>query len=86
MSRKIKNTKLQLDCLMYITKISGNNTVGEENFESSIKILKDAIECARSINDFKTASLCICNMGILEGNRKLNSIKSQFKDENYEME
>ena len=69
---------------MYITKISGNN-VGEENFEGSIKILKDAIECAKSINDFKTASLCICNMGILEGGKKMNGVQNQFLEDNFEM-
>lgn len=43
MSKKIKNIKLQLDCLMYITKITGKK-INEENYENTLNILKDAME------------------------------------------
>ncbi|EGR32634.1 hypothetical protein IMG5_076640 [Ichthyophthirius multifiliis] len=66
LAKKIKNQKLQLDCLLHITKI-----MSQINFQSSntnIQILKDAVECAYGLDDKKTASLCFCNLGILEGN------------------
>lgn len=70
---------------MFITKLSGSN-VTEDNFDNSIKILKDAMDCAKNIGDSRTASICICNMGILEGSKKFNTSKRLFMDDNYEMD
>jgi len=42
LARRLKNIKLQLDCLLYLTKIS--QQVKQEASESAIRILRDAVE------------------------------------------
>jgi hypothetical protein len=63
----LKNTKLQLDCLISITKISALTPL--KNSDKSIKIVKDAVTCATQLGDKKMASLCLCNLGVLEGGK-----------------
>lgn len=83
---------------MFITKITGKS-INEENYENTLGILKDALEvglrikffvifnakCAKSIGDNKTANLCICNMGVLEGNKKFSIYSQNYLPDNIEM-
>ncbi|KRW98401.1 hypothetical protein PPERSA_12880 [Pseudocohnilembus persalinus] len=76
LSLKLKNTKLQLDCLLSITKITSLTHL--KNSDSSIKVLKDAVDCAKQLKDNKTQALCLCNLGVLEGGKNFESYAKDF--------
>ena len=74
LTRKIKNHKLQLDCLLLIVKIGTKSSFSQiENIQN---VLQDAYFCAKSINDRKTMSICLCNIGVLSGTQKFDAILS----------
>ncbi|KAL4503409.1 hypothetical protein ABPG72_001015 [Tetrahymena utriculariae] len=76
-SKKLKKVKLQLDCLLHITKLLSLTAM--KNSDNSIKVLRDAVECAKLLDDKKTAALCLCNLGVMEGQKLYETYAEEFR-------
>ncbi|CAK84978.1 unnamed protein product (macronuclear) [Paramecium tetraurelia] len=63
LARRLKNHKLQLECLLNLIKISGYL---QTPVEIQTDILRNAIQCANHLNEKSIATLCLCNLGVLE--------------------
>lgn len=81
MSLKLNNMKLQLDCLLNMSKIS--NLLKEEEQENNDdaqtwSIYERAYDCAKGLGENQTANLCLCNMGVIEGAKKFDEFVKNF--------
>ncbi|CAD8049164.1 unnamed protein product [Paramecium primaurelia] len=79
LARRLKNHKLQLECLLNLIKISGYL---QTSTEVQTQILKNAILCANHLNEKSIATLCLCNLGVLESKPPLPN--QQYDDLEYE--
>ncbi|KAM3147528.1 hypothetical protein pb186bvf_000335 [Paramecium bursaria] len=77
LARRIKNYQLQLDCLLYMNKIAAHIGLSKDK---KIQILNSAKQCADFLGQKQTATLCLCNIGILESQPR----DFQYDDLNYE--
>lgn len=57
--------------MLHITKITSYTAL--KNSDSAIRVLKDAVDCAKNLEDKKTAALCLCNLGVIEGGKNYES-------------
>jgi len=55
---------------MNITRISISSANQGKQAENVVRIIKDAIICAKNLSDKKTSAMCFVNLGIIEGNKK----------------
>jgi len=81
LSVKLNNMKLQLDCLLNMSKIS--NLLKEEEQENNDdaqtwSIYERAYDCAKGLGENQTANLCLCNMGVIEGAKKFDEFVKNF--------
>jgi len=82
LSAKLGNMKLQLDCLLNMSKISRifqeeeEEAAGQET--KTWAIFESAYDCAKGLGENQTANLCLCNMGVLEGSKKFDEFAKNF--------
>jgi len=83
LSMKLGNMKLQLDCLLNMSKMSkvsqddgDNETKGQAT--QTWTIFERAYDCAKGLGENQTANLCLCNMGVIEGAKKFDEFTKNF--------
>jgi len=80
LSLKLGNMKLQLDCLLNMSKITRYLKGNQQNLdeEQTWTIFERAYDCAKGLGENQTANLCLCNMGVIEGSKKFDSFVKNF--------
>jgi len=73
-AQRLGNTRLQLDSLLYLSKIA--NKQGDGN--TTHGYLQQAYNASKNIGEAEIAQKCHCNMGIALGNVEFAKYKQQF--------
>lgn len=88
MSRFLKNFRLNLDCLICLSKIKNalakrektNLNRSDEKEEQEKQIYKEALKFAEKVGDKQYALNCVASIGIMDGERSFNEFAKSFGD------
>mmetsp|Transcript_3739 Transcript_3739/g.3463 ORF Transcript_3739/g.3463 Transcript_3739/m.3463 type:complete len:115 (+) Transcript_3739:1734-2078(+) len=72
----MRNSKLQLDCLLSLGYISFEKA----KYEDAKQYYNKAYKCARQLQEPEIAQQCMCNVGVCIGNSKVQQMRDPISN------